>query len=555
MQRDLKRLANEHYDLLVIGGGINGLATAWDAALRGLMVAVVERSDFGSETSAATLKLIHGGLRYLQHLDIVRMRQSIRERSNMLRLAPHLVSPLPFLIPTKGRGVNSRAAMSAAIIANELVGLDRNRRIQDPDRKLPRGHVWLSRSQAHNLVPELDSDAITGGVVFYDAQMYNSERLTLAFALSAFERGADLANYIHADRLLVDEYRVTGARVRDLIGGGQFDITADMVVNTTGPWSDIILDQIDNPRPSRRVLRSKGIQIVVPSLTEIGLAVQSTHQDPDARVDVGGRRFFITPWRGHSLIGTTDTLYEGDPDDFRITEKDIRAFLAEINTAYPAAKLERDHVKYTFGGLRPITESKIGKGSSVSRKYEINDHAKDLKLEGLISVVGVKYTTCRLLAEKVVDLVFRKMGKSSPRPATESIRLVGGEIDYVAGYINHAVMKDDGLYGERAIRHLICSYGTQYEDVLKLVDEDPGLGSFIADSNEIIKAEIVYVIRNECAHHLEDIIMRRTDLGTLGHPGRAALEECADIAAKELGWDDFIRDNEVKRAERCFVFD
>ncbi len=555
MQRDLKKFANEHYDLLVIGGGINGLAAAWDASLRGLKVALVERADFGAATSSATLKIIHGGLRHLQRLDLIRMRQSSRERSNLLRLAPHLVSPLPFLVPTGGHGFGGKEAMSAATVLNDLISFDRNKKINDPDRMIPRGHPWLSSARVCELVPELDSSSITGGAVFYDAQMYSSERLTLAFALSAFERGADLANYLHADRLLVDGWRVVGARVSDLLDGEQFDIKADMVLNTTGPWSDIILDQIDNPKPSRHVIHSKGIQIVVPQLTEVGLAVQSHRRALDFVEDIGGRSLFITPWREHSLIGTTDTLYQGDPDDFRITDRDICDFIEEINSAYPSARLERDQVSYAFGGLRPITSSNIPKRARVARKFEINDHLKDLKLEGLISVVGVKYTTSRLLAEKAIDLVFRKMGKSSPRPATESIRLVGGEIDLIGGYINHAVMRDDGLYGERAIRHLICNYGTQYEDVLALVDEDERLGTFVSGSNEVIKAEVVYAVRNECARHLEDIVMRRTDLGTLGNPGPAALQECADIAGKELGWNDFIRDNEIKRAEQCFVFD
>lgn len=555
MQRDLKKLAGEHYDLLIIGGGINGLTAAWDASLRGLKVAVVERSDFGSATSAATLKIVHGGLRHLQYLDMVRMRQSIRERSNLLRLAPHLVSPLPFLIPTTGHGASGRELMSGAILLNDLLSADRNKRISDPDRKLPSGHPWVSRAQACNLVPELETTAINGGAVFYDAQMYSSERLTLAYALSAVERGADLANYLHADRLLVDEWRVIGARVSDLIDGKQFDIKADVVLNATGPWSNIILDQVDDPKPSRNVVHSKGVQLVVPRLTEIGLVLPSSRKVSNSVVGTGCGRIFVTPWREYSLIGTTATLYEGDPDDFSITERDIHDFIEEINSVYPAARLDRDRVYYAFGGLRPIASAKLARCPRVSRRFEIKDHLRDIKLEGLISVVGVKYTTGRLQAERAIDLVFRKMGKPSPRPATESTSLVGGEIDLIGGYINHAVMKDDGLYGERAIRHLICNYGTQYEDVLALVDEDERLGTFVSGSNEVIKAEIVYAIRNECAHHLEDIVMRRTDLGTLGNPGAAALRECAEIAGKELGWDDFIRENEIKRAERCFVFD
>lgn len=555
MQRDLKRMADEHYDLLIIGGGINGLATAWDAVLRGLKVALVEKGDYGAATSSATLKLVHGGLRYLQHLDLIRMRQSIRERSNLLWLAPHLVSPLPFLIPTHGRMINGRPAMSAAITLNDIISCDRNRGIDDPERRLPNGRIWLSRRKTRRLAPDLHMKGISGGVVFYDAQMYNSERLSLAFALSAAERGADLANYVRADRLIERGGRIVGAAASDLISGQRFEIQADMVLNMTGPWSDIMLDQIGESRPLRKVVRSKGIQIVVPKLTEIGLAVHSKHRDPDAVVDVGGRRYFVTPWRGHSLIGTTDTVYAGDPDGFQTSANDIADFVAEINDCYPAAKLSPDDVKFAFGGLRPITEANIDSGSTVSRKYEIYDHARDLRLEGLVSVIGVKYTTCRFLAEKVVDLVFSKMGKSSPRAATASTRLLGGEIDRIGDFVGDAVQKDDGLYGEKAIWHLVYNYGTQYRNVLGMVDEDSGLGSFVNGSEEVLRAEVLHAIREESACHLDDIVLRRTDLGTLGDPGAQAIRDCAEIAARELGWDDFIRDNEIDRAQRCFRFE
>ncbi len=549
-------MANERFDLLVLGGGINGLATARDAALRGLKVVLVEKSDFGQATSSATLKLVHGGLRYLQHLDLIRMRESIRERSNMLRLAPHLVSPLAFLLPTHGRFINSKTVMSLALILNDLIGFDRNRHIDDPDRRIPKGHIWLSCDEVKEFVPGVSADTMTGGVLFYDAQMYNSERLSLAFALSAADSGARLANYLQADRLLKEGNTIVGAHVTDLLAGEQFDIRADVVANMTGPWSDIILDQMENPTPSREVVRSKGIQIVVPSLTEeVGLAVPSAHRDPDAIVDVGGRRFFITPWRDHSLIGTTDTVYRGDPDDFRITDKDIRDFIDEINEAYPPANLKREDVSFAFGGLRPITEANIDSGSTVSRKYEVMDHARDLKVDGLVSVVGVKYTTCRFLAEKVVNVVFKKLGRSSPSSSSETQPLAGGDIERIADYTNEAIMKDDGLCGEKVIRHLVSNYGSQYTDILDLVDEQQELGAFVPGSDEVLKAEITHAVRNECAFHLDDIVMRRTDLGTLGHPGADALRAVAEIASAELGWGDFIRESELDRVESCFKFD
>ena len=555
MQRELKRLSEEEYDLLVIGGGINGLAAAWDAALRGLKVALVEKGDYGAQTSSATLKIVHGGLRYLQHLDIVRSRESIRERSVMLAIAPHLVQPFPFVVPTYGHLLQGKEFLSIGILLNEMVSFDRNRAIRDPERRIPAGRI-LSRAECLNLVPRVNADGLTGGVMFYDAQMYNSDRLTLSFALSAAGKGADLANYVEVVRLLHRDKRVTGARVRDIPTGSEFDIRAKMVANMTGPWSDIVLGLLGEEKPARRVVRSKGIQIVTPPLTEsCGLAVQSKYTDPDAVVNRGGRNYFVMPWRGRSLIGTTDTVYEGDPDDFRITDGDIREFVAEINDAVPSAGFRREDVTFAFGGLRPITEKNIDAGSKVSRKYEVYDHARDIGFEGLVTVIGVKYTTCRFLAQKVVNLVFRKLNRASPPVVTDRTPLAGGDIERFDDFARELAERPPVPLSEKTLRHLAHNYGTQlFGAVTDRIRVESGLGGLVAGSEEVTRAEVVHAVREESAVHLADVVLRRTDIGTLGHPGRAALEECAAIMARERGWDAVRTALEIEATERCFVF-
>lgn len=549
MQRDLKCLSEKTYDLLIIGGGINGLAAAWDAALRGLKVALVEKSDYGAETSSATLKIVHGGLRYLQHLDFVRSRESIRERSTMLRIAPHLVEPFPFIVPTYGHLMKGKEFMTTGLLMNEAVGFDRNRRLADPARRIPCGRV-LSRKECLDRVPGIKEEGLTGGVMLYDAQMYNSERLTLSFALSAAERGAELANYVEAFGLLREGRRVTGAKVRDKLSGSAFDIRARLVANMTGPWSDILLGLLERPDPPRIVLRSKGIQIVTPRLAEkVGLAVASKYRDPDALFSRGARHYFITPWRGVSLVGTTDTVYEGDPDNFRITGKDIRDFIAEINEAFPAAKLKPEQVPFAFGGLRPITEQNLQTGSQVARKYEINDHARDLGVEGLISVIGVKYTTCRFLAEKVVDLVARKLGWALSARATESTPLTGGKIGRFDDFLRDAIRKAPAGLDEPVIRHLVHNYGSAYENILKT-----GGRECLPGSNEVLQAEVVHAVREECALHLADVVFRRTDLGTKGHPGKEALQTCADLMGAELKWDAATKQREIEAVEERYRF-
>jgi len=555
MERNLQRLAAETYDLLIIGGGINGLATAWDATLRGLKVALVEKGDFGGQTSSATLKIVHGGLRYLQHLDFVRMRESIRERSTLLRIAPHLVSPLPFLVPTYGHGLAGKAALSAAMLINDLVSWDRNRDLPDPARQLPPAR-YLSRQETLALAPGIAARGLTGGVIFHDGQMYNSERLTLAFALSAADRGADLANYAAAVRLLRAGDRVAGARVRDLESGAEFDVRATVTANLTGPWSDIVLGLLDRPDPPRRVVRSKGLQLVAPLLyPQTAVAVPSTYRDPDAILARGNRNFFITPWRGVSLIGTTDTVYAGDPDDFRITDADLRAFIAEINQSLPCAALRREQVPFAFGGLRPITEKNIDAGSKVARKYEITDHAADRGVAGLLSVVGVKYTTGRRLAEKVVNLVFRKLGRPAPAAATARTPLAGGDIARWDAFEREAVAAAPAGLTADTLRHLAHSYGADYGRILALARAEPAAAARLPGAREVIGAEIRHAARAESARRLADVVLNRTDLGSQGHPGRAALEAAADLLGAELGWTATRRAAELDAAEKRFQFD
>ena len=554
MQRNLKRLAEETYDLLIVGGGINGLAAAWDAALRGLKVALVEKADFGGQTSSATLKIVHGGLRYLQHLDFVRMRESIRERSILLRIAPHLVSPLPFLVPTYGHLLASKEAMSAAMLINDLISWDRNRELPDPARQLPAGR-YLSKRETMELAPGIAERGLTGGVIFHDGQMYNSERLTLAFALAAAERGADLANYVAAIRLLRQDRRVTGARVRDLETGVEFDVRASVTANMTGPWSDLLIGLLDQPDPPRRVVRSQGIQIVAPLLySRVAVAVPSAYKDPDAILARGARNFFITPWRGVSLIGTTDTVYAGDPDDFRITDRDLRTFIDEINQSLPGAQLRRDQVPFAFGGLRPITEKNIDTGSKVARKYEIYDHAVDLGVAGLCTVIGVKYTTCRLLAEKVINLVFGKLARPAPAAVTAQTPLAGGRIAHWEAFEREVVAAAPAGVSEKTMRHLARSYGSAYGVILDLVQTQAEAAARLPGSDEIIAAEVLHAVRAEAALHLADVALHRTDLGSQGHPGRAALEACADLMARELGWDAARRQRELDATEQRFQF-
>ncbi|MBN1917521.1 MAG: glycerol-3-phosphate dehydrogenase/oxidase [Verrucomicrobia bacterium] len=535
MERNLRRLAGNEYDLLVIGGGVYGLCVAWDAALRGLSVALLEKGDFGAATSSATLKIIHGGLRYLQHADVRRMRESIYERMVMMRLAPHLVHPMPCLVPTYGHLLRGKEVMAVAMMMTDLISFDRNR-LDDPQKRIPRGRV-ISRQKCLGILPGINPDGLTGGAVYHDAQMHNPDRLTLSFALSATEAGANLANYVEVTGLAARNGRVEAVTAKDLRTDETFDVRGRVVANMTGPWSDIVIASLHGAKPDRRVLRSKGIQIVTPLYcADHAFAVESTQRDPDAIVSRGGRLFFITPWRGRSLIGTTDTVYEGDPDDFAITAQDVAEFVEEINASYPGAKLTPDQVPFWFGGLRPVGEKNIDPNvSKAARKFEIVDHARRDGVANFISVTGVKYTTARGIAQQTVDIVFRKMDRRPPKCPTGTARLWGGEIERFDDFMAEQVGgRPDGL-SEATMGHLVYTYGSRLDDILAYIEADPALGASLPGS-DVTRAEIVHACRHEMVGSLADMVLRRTELGTLGAPAPAAVDEVLAIAAKELGW-------------------
>ncbi|HOW97277.1 MAG TPA: glycerol-3-phosphate dehydrogenase/oxidase [Kiritimatiellia bacterium] len=548
MKRDLARLSDESFDLVIIGGGVYGLSAAWDAALRGLRVAVLEKGDFGAATSSGSLKLIHGGLRYLQHLNFARMRISINERHRMLRIAPHLVHPLEFVMPCYGHAMKGPEAMRLALLFNDLMSFDRNRGV-DRAHAIPNGRT-LSPAECLDRLPGIRREGLTGGAVFYDAQMHNSERLTLSFGLSAAEQGAALANYAEVTGFHVEQDSIRSVIARDRLSDRMFHVAGRLFLNLTGPWADITSRLLTSPSPDRRVVRSKGIQLVTRALPPAAaFPIESRQRDLTAVIKRGGRNYFVTPWRGLSILGTTDTLYEGSPDEFAITEADIGEFLAEINALYPAG-LERKDVRFWIGGMRPLGDEDTNpEHAKASHKSQIRDHAREGGPSNLISAVGVKYTVCRHIAENLVDLAVRRLGAAAGRCRTRETPLAGGD----TGDFESFLAESRRVAPAGTSEHLARNYGTRLRSVLALVSGDPSLARPLADSTEVLRAEVVHAVREEMAMRLDDVVLRRTGLGTLGHPGRPTLEECARLMAAELGWSPARQADELAAVERVFT--
>ncbi|NOS99136.1 MAG: glycerol-3-phosphate dehydrogenase/oxidase [Phycisphaerales bacterium] len=551
MKRDPTSLADREFDLLVIGGGINGTCVARDAALRGLSVALIDRGDFVSVTSSNSLRIIHGGLRYLQHLDFRRMRQSIRERSNWLRLAPHLVHPLSFLAPAAGRGMRSRAAFRAALAVNDLIGWDRNRGL-DPARRIPRGRI-LTRGDALQHYPGADADVITGAALWHDAQMYSSERLVLAVLTGAVEAGAIAVNYIEARRFAVGGSRIERVGVTDRLAGDAFEIRARVVVNASGPViNELLATATGRTTTAARVPLSKAMNILTRRIAgECAVGVAGHHRDPNAAVDHGARLLFITPWRDRSLIGTTHEAYHGFPGAFRPTCDDVQRFVDEINVACPSAMLTLDDVAAVYAGLLPAERSRPGDSDvRLLRHHRLIDHAERDGLDNVISLIGVKFTTARLAAEQVVALACRKLNRAAPACQSACTPVVGGDIPSWDDFLIQEQKRHTGRIEPAVVHEIARLYGTRYPAVLDHLESDSG-GAITR--RRVIAAQVRYAIRHEMAMTLSDVVCRRTGLSAYGCPSDDELAYMADVMACECDWDGRRANDEIAATRRVFV--
>lgn len=556
MKRNLTTLANNTYDLLIIGGGIYGACVAWEATLRGLSAALIEKADFCSATSANSLKIIHGGLRYLQHANIKRMRESIRERRTLMRIAPHLVHPMPVLIPTYGHAMQGKEVLSLALMINDLIGFDRNYQIDDAGKHIPRGRM-ISRREIIQLLPGLQQQDLTGGAIFYDAQVYNSERLVLSFLRSAEKGGANLANYVKVIGFLRERDCVTGVVAKDVLTGDQFDIRAKTVVNTAGPWVNQVISLFNGGRPDHAILFAKAINLVTRPLFEtyaIGISGKKRFQDVNAVINKGNRLFFIVPWRNYSLIGTNYSVYDGDPDDLRVTEKEILAFLGEINQTYPEAGLKMKDVLFVHCGLLPSPGISQKTGDvQLLKDYQIYDHRNE-GIKGLFSVVSVKYTAARLVAEEVVDRVFESWGIKPPKSTSSVTALHGGDIKCFDVFLNTEIRKRPYELDKEIIKRLVYNYGSAYPEVFRNFGRDANGQHMSMCHDALLRDEVYYGVREEMAQKLSDMILRRTDLGTAGHPGDEAIKITADSMKDELKWSLERFHQEVREINEILTF-
>jgi glycerol-3-phosphate dehydrogenase len=502
------------YDVIVIGAGINGAGIARDAALRGLRTCIIDQQDAGAGTSRWSSRLIHGGLRYLEHGELGLVHESLRERELLLRQAPHLVRPLPLLIPIYAGSRRSLGTVDLGLWLYDLLSLGRS---------LP-GHRRLSRDETIREVPGLRIDGLEGAASYFDAQVVFPERLVIELLLGARDAGAVIHTYTRVVDLQLAADRVGGVTVEGP-GGARQALTAGAVVNAAGPWVDRILASGGRATP-RLLGPTKGTHVVVPRIA--GLAGQALY----AEAPSDGRPFFIIPWNGLVLIGTTDTRFDGDPGAARPTEAEVAYLLEATRGVFPRSAPERQDVLYAYAGVRPLPRQGLRATGAITRRHQVRQHPT---LRGLYNVLGGKLTTFRSLAEDAVDQVAARLGRRGIRCLTAATALPGGgatPLDIETGLQRFA-----GL-SPQARRHLADIYGTRAERVAALTLADPDLAAPLCPASHAIAAEVVFAFQEEFATTLADVVFRRCMAGLGPDRGAGAIAAAVVVGARHLGWDE-----------------
>jgi glycerol-3-phosphate dehydrogenase len=535
-----KNLKKE-YDLIIVGGGIYGATLLWEATLRGLSSILIEKGDFCSGTSANSLKIIHGGLRYLQAFDIKRMRESANELNILLKIAPHLIQPLPFVIPTYRQLNTSKLAMRLAFKSYHLVNISKVNGFKDltPSSKI------LSKNEFGALIPAISLHDETGGALWHDALNYNSERLALEFILSALDHGADAFNYLELQDLILGKSQVTGIQVYDKLSKQPLEIFGKFVVNATGPWINKVIQKITPDRSKNNFKFVKAINLIIRrSFSKVAFGLK----DFDSPVDdysQSNRFLFFVPWRGATMIGTWYFTHSSSADEVSLNESEYLKCIGQIQRLLPDAEIREDEVSYVHSGLIPIEPNNGNKKFELRSSYSLIDHNRHGGPEGLISVLGVKYTTARNIAAKTVELISRKLSRELRSLAKGNQPLSGGDIKPLEEFILEKRLNDHYNLPAKTVRHLARNFGAKYDAVEKLINGNGELGNLIPGSEETIKAELLYCLKNELVSHLSDLLLRRTDVGSLQKPGDETISFCADYMAMQMGWSESQKQNEI----------
>jgi len=511
-------LTGEPFDVIVVGAGINGVGIAQDAALRGLRVALLEQDDLCSGVSAWSGRLVHGGLRYLEQYDFGLVHESLSERERLFRLAPHLVKPVPLMVPIYKHNRRPGWLVELGMITYDGLSL----------RKTPPTHRFLTRKRTERRFGGASTDGLSGSVVFYDGQVEAAERLCVEIAVDARAAGAVISTKMRVDGPLMQDGVVVGVRATDRLTGEQTEVRAPLVYNVAGAAIDRLMTGEGIPAQPRLNGGTKGSHLIVDKFP--GAPTDVIYYE--SRLD--GRLVLIIPWAGRYMIGTTDIRFDGDPDDARCDIGEVDYLLGEVNALIPQAKLTLDDVLYTFSGVRPLPYVPDKAESSVPRSHVLHDHASS-GLPGLVTVVGGKLTTYRQLAEDAVDDAFKRLGRTAPASPTRKRPFVGAQFVDVPT-LKVALQARTGL-PDAQVKRLVDLYGSRAFQVWQLTEQDPALAKVIHPSG-VLAAELIFAVDDDLARTLTDVFARRVLLAFEPGHGLTSVDASAAVLATHLGWDD-----------------
>jgi glycerol-3-phosphate dehydrogenase len=502
------------YDVVIIGGGINGAGVARDAAMRGLNVLLLEQNDFGSGTSSWSSRLIHGGLRYLEYGEIPLVYESLRERRVLRATASHLVKKIRINIPVYEHSKRGLSLLRAGMIAYDLLSLGKS---------LPR-HRVLNRGEFLQMEPGVNPSGLRGGVQYFDAQVTYAERLVIENVIAAAKAGATVRNYSPVTAIEVHGGRVQRIRYVDRETDSETEARAKLVVNAAGPWVDRVLATA-NVQMQRLMGGTKGSHIIVGPFAGAPKDAFYVEAHSDARP------FFIIPWNGQYLIGTTDIRYDGDPGEAAASSAEIHYLISETNRVFPEARLKQQDIHYAYAGVRPLPYRSAGPESAITRKHIIHRHGN---ANGLWSIIGGKLTTYRSLSEQITDRLVGKTGLHTAGCRTGEENLPG------ATNIDAAEKELKGLRELSAPgkERLLNVYGGRANQILEIARSGPGPVATTDPQQCVLAAEVMFAIRHEFARTLIDILHRRTMTGLTSDLGASVAKGIAAVAAAELNWDE-----------------
>jgi len=534
MPRNVEDLARGRYDVLVVGGGIHGLFAAYDAAQRGLSVALVERADFGSGLSFNHQRTLHGGLRALEGGHLQKCRRQIAERRVWARIAPHLLRPLPFLIGTYRWTRRSRWLIKGGFSVYDQIGRRRNAAVS-PELHLPKGRLE-SAAATKRLFPGVSTSGLSGGAIWYDYQTRHPDRLTWTVALAAQEAGAQLVNYVSAVKPVASGNRVTGVEVRDELTGRTYTIEASATLLAVGGRLPIVMGAF-------------GVDGAPPMLRAMNVLLNRPAKDiATAAPGPLGRMLTSVPWSGFVLVGTNQSVAAVPPDEIEPPAEAVDAFLADANATFPKLAAERKDIRMLHHGLTPATTR--GGRLDLMPEAQIVDHGRQ-GAAGLFSMIGVKYTTARETAERAVTEISRAIGRSAKPCRTDATVLPHAGIADAEGRLIETLRELRVDLDRDVIDHLTSWYGTEATEIARFAAAIDQLER-VSPHSPILAAEIAYAAKHAQAHHLSDAVLRRTALGSAGHPGRGALECAASVMARTLGWTDEQRAGELAATEAIY---